>query len=95
MIEYTLWGIYTSYGNLEQWVKETGSKIESYVDNPEHNLSIEYFDNTDSRISLYGITNFPVFVAVENGQPFQYLTGKLEWKEYENWVRGLNWKIDN
>lgn len=94
MAEYQMWGIYTSYGNLEQWTRETGAKMEAIVDNEEHNLTVEYFDNTDPRNELYGFTNFPVFVAVKYNQPFKTIVGKLSWNEYENWVKELNWKLD-
>jgi hypothetical protein len=88
-----LWGVYTSFGNLEQWTRETGDRMEALVDNEgEYDLSVEYFDDSDPRVALYGWRNFPMFVAVEEGQPFQKRIGKLTWDKYEEWIRGLGWK---
>ena len=92
MAQFKLWGIYNSFGNLEQWTREHGAKMEALVDNEEHDLSIEYFSQDDPRCSQYGFTRFPMFVAVKHNQPFQKLTGKNEWHHYEAWIRGLGWK---
>lgn len=94
MAHFKLWAIYTSFGNLEQWTREMGAKIEAYVDNEEHDLEIEYFNNDDPRNQQHGINRFPAFVAVKYDQPFQKKYGKREWPYYQEWVKGLNWKIE-
>jgi hypothetical protein len=68
--------------------------MEAEVDNEEHDLEVEYFDNNDPRVALYGWNNFPLFVAVKYDQPFQKMIGKQDWNTYDNWLKGLNWKID-
>jgi hypothetical protein len=68
--------------------------MEAEVDNDEHDLEVEYFDENDSRVTLYGWRHFPLFAAVKYDQPFQTMIGKNEWQEYDAWIKGLNWKID-
>ena len=91
MAEFKLWGVYTPL--LEQWVRETGARMEAYVDNEEHDLSVEYFGEDDPRVTLYGWNNFPLFVAVKYNQPFQKRIGKNDWESYKSWIEGLGWKI--
>lgn len=92
MAQYKLWGVYVT--QLEQWTRETGDRMEAAVDNEEHDLEIEYFGTDDPRVKLYGWSNFPVFVAVKYDQPFRTIMGKHDWKEYDAWLKGLNWKLD-
>ena len=90
-----LWGVYTSFANLEQWTREMGGRMEAYVDNDgEYDLSVEFFDDSDPRVALYGWKNFPMFIAVEEGQPFQKRIGKNDWETYESWMKELGWKVD-
>ena len=91
-MHYKMWGIYSPL--LERWVRDTGSKIEAYIDNNQFDIDIEYFSEDDPRVSLYGFTHLPVFVAVKYDQPFRRIAGKWEWTRYEEWCKGLNWKID-
>jgi hypothetical protein len=92
MAHFKLWAVYTPL--LEQWTRETGARMEAEVDNEEHDLEVEYFDENDARVALYGWGRFPLFIAVKHGQPFQTIVGKQEWVKYDTWLKGLNWKID-
>lgn len=92
MAQFKLWAVYTPL--LEQWTRETGARMEAEVDNEEHDLEVEYFDENDPRVSLYGWNNFPIFIAVKYDQPFQKIIGKQEWFIYDDWLKGLHWKID-
>lgn len=92
MAQFKLWAVYTPL--LEQWTRETGARMEAEVDNDEHDLEIEYFDESDPRVALYGWRHFPLFVAVKYDQPFQTNVGKNEWNTYDAWLKSLNWKID-
>jgi hypothetical protein len=92
MAHFKLWAVYTPL--LEQWTRETGARMEAEVDNEEHDLEVEYFDENDPRVALYGWGRFTLFTAVKHGQPFQTMVGKQEWVEYDDWLKGLNWKID-
>jgi hypothetical protein len=92
MAQFKLWAVYTPL--LEQWTRETGARMEAEVDNDEHDLEVEYFDENDARVALYGWRHFPLFAAVKYDQPFQTMVGKHEWAEYDAWIKGLNWKID-
>jgi hypothetical protein len=89
MIEQQLWCVYTPL--LEGWVRETGAKILTLVNNAD--VTVEYLATDDPRVSLYGWNNFPLFAAVKYGNPYQRKIGKLDWDTYENWLRGLNWLI--
>ena len=42
MAQFKLWAVYTPL--LEQWTRETGARMEAEVDNEEHDLEVEYFD---------------------------------------------------
>jgi len=90
MAEFKLWGVYTPL--LEQWTRDMGNRMEAYVDTNVHDIDAEYFDEDDPRVALYGWKNFPLFVAVKHGQPFQKVIGKRNWEFYEDWVKGLDWK---
>jgi hypothetical protein len=92
MAQFKLWAVYTPL--LEQWTRETGARMEAEVDNEEHDLEVEYFNENDPRVKLYGWNNFPLFIALKYNQPFQTLIGKQAWETYDNWIKGLNWKID-
>jgi hypothetical protein len=92
MAHYKLWGVYTPL--LEQWTRETGARMEALVDNPEHELEVEYFSDSDPRVSLYGWQHFPIFVALKHDQPFRKIIGKLAWEDYEAWLKELSWTLD-
>lgn len=92
MAQFKLWAVYIP--QLEHWTRETGARMEAEVDNEEHDLEVEYFDNNDPRVELYGWNNFPIFIAVKYDQPFQTMIGKQDWPKYNAWIKGLNWKID-
>jgi len=91
-MQYKMWGIYSPL--LEQWVREMGDKMEAYIDNDEVDLEIEYFSSDDPRVYHYNFTYLPAFVAVKHDQPWRQIFGKWTWDKYEEWLKGLNWKID-
>lgn len=92
MSHYKLWAVYIP--QLEQWVRETGARIEASFDNEDHDLEVEYINFNDPRISLYGWENVPIFAAVKYNQPFRTVVGKQTWETYDAWIRELNWKIN-
>lgn len=92
MSQYKLWGVYVP--KLEKWTKTMGEYMNSSINNTEHTYEIEYFDFNDPRVELYGWKDFPIFIAVKYDQPFRTIVGKHDREDYDNWLRGLNWKIN-
>ena len=91
MSKYKLWAVYVPF--LEQWTRETGARIEAQIDTEHEDfLEVEYFDNTDPRVELFGFIDFPLFTAVKHGTPYNQIVGKRTPQEYDEWLYDVGWK---
>lgn len=91
MSKYKLWAVYVPF--LEQWTRETGARMEAQIDTEHEDfLEVEYFDNEDPRVAMYGWTDFPLFTAVKYGTPYNEIVGKRSPQEYDTWIYNIGWK---